>query len=32
MLGLASAEHLDAYVGVFHRADPAAFGALTAAA
>jgi putative intracellular protease/amidase len=32
MLGLAPAEKLDAYVGVFHRADPAAFAALTTAA
>jgi putative intracellular protease/amidase len=30
-LGLASPKLLDAYEGVFHRADPAAFAALTAA-
>ena len=30
-LGLASPTLLDAYEGVFHRADPVAFAALTAA-
>ena len=30
-LGLASPVRLDAYEGVFHRADPAAFATLTAA-
>lgn len=32
LLGLASPERLDAYVGVFHRADPAAYPALLAPA